>query len=88
MKLKLIKPDWRDIEYFDKTWKDRIKKMTAYLPGDVKSVVDLGAGKEWLREFLPKDVMYYPVDLKKISNQTIECDFNKKQFPDISCDCI
>jgi hypothetical protein len=46
-----------------------------------ETVLDLGAANERLREFLPDNVRYIPVDYIKYSNQTLFCDLNK-EFPD------
>lgn len=51
-----------------------------------KSVVDLGAGGMGLRKYLLPDVSYYPVDFKSRCNETIVCDFNKYQFPNVKAD--
>jgi hypothetical protein len=51
-----------------------------------KSVVDLGAGAMNLRRFIPPDSLYYPVDYKRRCDQTIVCDFNKREFPNINAD--
>lgn len=76
---------WQDNEYFDPIWKERIKKMASYLkPTD--TVVDLGCGMMWLKEFLSAENTYIPVDYKSRDKQTIVCDFNKKQFPDKDAD--
>jgi hypothetical protein len=70
---------WRDIEYFDPSWKRRIKEMAAYIPLG-SSVLDLGCGKMWLRQYIPTSP-YYPVDYKDRGPGTLVCDFNLGQFP-------
>lgn len=55
---------------------------------NVKSVLDLGAGSEPIRTFLPPDIQYYPVDYKQITGNTMIYDFNQKQFPDITADVV
>ena len=54
----------------------------------VGSVLDLGAGSEPMRPFLPDGVKYYPVDYKQLTGNTLVFDFNKKQFPDIKADVV
>jgi len=78
--------DWKNIEYFDESWFDRIKLMSRYIPSR-KSVMDLGCGKMWLKTMIP-DSKYFPVDYKKRDDTTIVCDFNKHEFPDVSADVI
>jgi len=75
---------WKDIENFDESWKNRMKAMVKYIPDNV-SILDLGCGPMWLKEFL-KCNEYYPVDYKIRGNDTIICDFNNKEFPDIQTD--
>ncbi len=76
---KLDKRSWKHIEYFDPSWLKRVEKMAAYIASGA-SVLDLGCGKMWLRQYL-KDNAYYPVDYTDRGQGTIVCDFNKKQFP-------
>jgi hypothetical protein len=76
---------WENIEYFDESWKARISKMTNYIsPGS--SVLDLGCGKMWTREFIPADCIYIPVDYVRRDDHTIVCDFNKNEFPGSKAD--
>ncbi len=77
--------NWKDIEYFDEAWKKRIALMAGLIEEE-KSVLDLGCGRQWLREFLPVRCRYYPVDYKPRSEDTIVCDFNHKCFPEIKAD--
>lgn len=52
------------------------------------SVIDLGAGKCLLKDYLPESIKYIPVDYISENNDAIICNFNKYQFPPISVDCI
>ena len=76
--------NWKDIEYFDESWLDRIKLMSGYISSG-KTVMDLGCGKMWLKAMIP-DSKYFPVDYKKRDDTTIVCDFNKLEFPDFPVD--
>lgn len=78
-------PQWRDIEYFHDTWKLRIASMAKYIPAN-STVIDLGSGKEWLREFLPQNCHYVAVDYLDRGTKNLVCDFNKKEFPNIKGD--
>jgi hypothetical protein len=81
------KKTWKDIEYFDERWMERIEKMSKFI--DVsESVMDLGCGKMWLQSFLDKSTAYYPVDYVKRSENTIVADFNKKEFPSLNVDVV
>ncbi len=76
---------WQDREHFDEDWKNRIALM-ASLFGKEKSVLDLGCGMQWLKDFCPSGMQYYPVDYTNRSDDTIICDFNRYEFPHIHAD--
>lgn len=76
---------WQDVEYFDNRWKERIKQMSAFIEPN-KKVLDLGCGQMWLKEYLPPNCLYVPVDYILRSNNCIVADFNKKEFPRITTD--
>lgn len=78
------KRSWRVFEYFDPRWKKRIQEMATYIPSGA-SVLDLGCGKMWLKEYLNGNA-YYPVDYTDRGPGTIICDFDLKQFPDQQAD--
>lgn len=44
-------------------------------------ILDLGAGKMWLKEYIPTDVEYVPCDFEKTTAEVLQCDFDKHQFP-------
>jgi hypothetical protein len=79
------KTTWKDAEYFDEAWKNRIKQMAAFIPQNA-TVLDLGCGKEWLKEFLPYNCCYWGCDYVSRNYETIICDFNKYQFPNLQVD--
>lgn len=76
----LYRPQWRDIEYFDESWKIRIRAMSELIEEE-KEVMDLGCGKMWLKGYLSDDVKYSGCDYVKRDDDTIVCDFNQGQFP-------
>lgn len=78
---------WKEIEYFDEVWKNRIEMMAKYIKPDF-SVLDLGCGKMWLKNFLAPTNTYFGSDYLSRSEDTIVCDFNKYEFPDKNVDCI
>lgn len=84
VKKKSSQIEWCDIEYFDEIWKERLKVMTKYIPDNV-SLMDLGCGPMWVKEFVKLN-KYYPVDYKKRDDDTIVCDFNKFEFPEKNVD--
>lgn len=64
----------------------RVEMFAEWIPADVQSVVDYGAGKMYLKEYLPPEVAYFPVDYIQRNEQTILCDLNQGIFPEISTD--
>lgn len=76
--------EWKDIEYFEESWKERISQMARYIPPR-STVMDLGCGRQWLREYLDQ-CRYVPVDYRSRSPDTLVCDFNRKEFPDVDVD--
>jgi len=63
-----------------------IKELATCIDIKDKSIVDLGAGAMHLQKFIPSDSLYYPVDFKRRCDQTVVCDFNKKEFSNINAD--
>lgn len=87
--------EWKEFEYGNANvlsaqregWKKRAKAMSALIPKDVKSILDIGCGECILKEFLPKDITYYGLDYCRRDEDTIVCDINKEQIPgDIDAD--
>ena len=79
------KKNWEEVEFFDPRWKKRIEAMAAHVSSG-QSVLDLGCGQMWLKEFLPEDCRYFPCDYTHRGPGTIVCDFNQKEFPDQTVD--
>lgn len=46
-----------------------------------ETLIDLGAANERVKEFLPRNINYIPVDYVKYSENTVLCDINKYEFP-------
>ena len=51
-----------------------------------KSVADMGAGAMSIKKLLQRGTKYYPIDYTKRFDETIVCDFNKGEYPDLSVD--
>lgn len=64
----------------------RVEMFSEWITDDIVSIVDYGAGKEWLRKYINPDVKYYPVDYIKRNEHTILCDLNFERFPEINAD--
>jgi hypothetical protein len=63
-----------------------IEHISRYIDPVTDSIVDLGAGNMNLRKHLSENTRYYPVDYKKRCEETIVCDLNKNEFPNINAD--
>src|SRR5262245_2359238 len=48
---RLAQANWQDIEHFDDEWKTRVQRMAGHIPA-ASRVLDLGCGKEWLKEII------------------------------------
>ena len=77
--------NWSEIEYFNPEWRQRIQEMAQHIEDD-ESVVDLGCGQMWLRDFLAPGNTYTGVDYRQRGEDTLVCDFNQGEFPDIHAD--
>jgi hypothetical protein len=81
----LFKKGWKHNEYFMEEWKERISFM-ANMIGSANSVLDLGCGPCYLRNYVKPGVVYYGCDYILRFSDTLVADFNKYEFPDIYVD--
>ena len=80
----MIQAHWEKIEYFDDAWRQRVNQMAEFIPKSA-TVMDLGCGREWLKEIVGLK-NYTGVDYRSRAENTVVCDFNKKQFPEFRRD--
>lgn len=66
--------------------KPSVELFSEWIDNEVKSLVDYGAGQMYLKNFLAEDVKYYPIDYIRRFDETIVCDLNSGNFPDIKAD--
>lgn len=65
----------------------RNRDVAMWIDENVHSVIDYGAGEMFLKTLLPAGCAeYYPIDYIRRSDETIVCDLNAGDFPDISAD--
>ncbi|WP_167958653.1 Coenzyme F420 hydrogenase/dehydrogenase, beta subunit C-terminal domain [Anaerosporobacter faecicola] len=69
-------------------WRKRAIVCSKFLNSNDHSVLDVGAGNMYLKKLLDENVIYYPLDYTKRQEDTIVCDLNKYEFPDIKVDAI
>ena len=79
---------WADLEdSIDwKLMQPSVELLSHWLDEDDQSVADYGAGQMYLKRFLRQGVAYYPVDYLKRFKETIVCDLNTGDFPDLEVD--
>ncbi len=64
----------------------RVEMFSEWITSEIRSVSDYGAGKMFLQEYLNSDVKYFPIDYIRRNEQTILCDLNLGEFPEIQTD--
>lgn len=69
-------------------WNKRTGVALEMLDEDVNSILDLGAGGMFARNYIGDNIKYYPVDYCKRVPETIVCDLNNHEFPEIKADCV
>lgn len=77
---------WQEVERFDPAWRERIERMCSFMRDDDLSVVDVGCGPMWLRDYLPSNARYVGVDYVDRGEGTIVCDLNEAGMPDLVAD--
>ena len=73
---------WENIENLDEEWDARTIMMARLIPPN-SSVLEFGAARLVLREYLPTNCSYQPSDIVDRGDNTIVCDLND-EFPDLS----
>lgn len=81
---------WRDVEKKRRTtkyiWVERIEIMRSLISRESSSVLDLGCWESELRDYLSSGVRYYGCDYVRRDEDTIVCDLNAYEFPDVAFD--
>lgn len=67
-------------------WRTRTIAIRKLIGDDVRSVLDVGAGSMFLGKLLPPEVQYYPLDYERHCDETLVCDLNAYEFPDVTAD--
>lgn len=79
---------WEDLEG-NIDWnlmRPSVELLSKWIPETVESVADYGAGQMYLKTFLRPGVKYYPIDYIKRFPETIVCDLNTGNFPELHTD--
>jgi hypothetical protein len=78
---------WLDNRSLDESWDERPKLMVRNIqPGS--RVVDVGAGSQAVRSELSPDCTYIPIDIVRRTPDTITCDLNREDPPDLMADYV
>jgi hypothetical protein len=70
------KKRWSNLDNYDVAWDERTALMATMVEKN-SSVLEFGAGRERLRDFLPEGCTYQPSDITTRSENTIVCDLNE-----------
>lgn len=83
---------WQSHEKEDKTlisdssYNKRSKIMASLIPKDVKSLMDVGCGDAFLKQYIPSDLKYFGLDVCPRKEASFVCDLNKESLPKIEVD--
>lgn len=78
---------WKDRDVLISAWRERVSQMASFLDEADARVLDVGCGEEYLKRLLRgQGKKYYSCDYKKRGPDTIVCDFDRRQFPDLAMD--
>ena len=71
---------WSSLDGFSQDWDQRTKQIAGLIqPGE--SVIEFGAGRMALKQFLPEDCAYTPSDIVDRGRGTVICDLNNSELP-------
>lgn len=71
---------WKKVATEVPTWDERNKLIARMIPSG-SSIIDVGAGKMTLREYLPEGCTYQPVDCVQGCDETVIAEFNEGIIP-------
>lgn len=78
---------WLDDKSLDRSWDERSALMARSIQAGSR-VADVGAGAQSLRSALPPNCTYIPVDIVQRSLDTVVCDFNREEPPELFADYV
>ena len=76
--------EWETNEFFPDAWDKRIRLMLKHLDAQSQSLLDIGCGREHARDILREinpQCVYFGMDYKKRTENTLVFDLNLRQFP-------
>ena len=84
----LIQADWMTMESLKPSMEYRVQYLARMLSNDVTSVADLGCGNMDMKKYIKENVEYVPIDYMAHDEDTVVCDLDSKQYPDIWADAM
>ena len=87
-RLGVAKHTWKDVETFDESWRRRIQIMAGLVTSDARSILDVGCGRMWLREYLSRTCEYRGLDYVSRGDGCLVCDLNRGEFPPETVDVV
>lgn len=97
-----LSPNFYKLYYSDSSWQsneendrelinqnsydDRSRIMASLIPEDVGSLLDIGCGACFLKQYLPDRIKYYGLDYCQREGADFVCDINNEAMPDIKVD--
>jgi hypothetical protein len=74
---------WRGTKELSPAWDDRTRLIAGLVPADAR-VIEFGAGRRQLQQYLRPGCLYVPSDLVDRGADTLVCDLNRRPLPDLS----
>jgi len=74
---------WANYGELSSSWDSRTIQIAKHIRPN-SHVLEFGAGNEVLRHFLPESCTYLPSDIVRRSANTLICDLNKDDLPDLN----
>lgn len=84
----LIQADWVTMQNLLPSMEYRVQYLARMLSCDITSVVDLGCGNMDMKKYIRSNIKYIPVDYFTHDQDTVVCDLDSKQYPDIEADAM
>jgi hypothetical protein len=74
---------WADLAHHDPTWDARTQRIAELVPKGAR-VIEFGAGRRRLQDYLDSSCRYFPSDLVSRGPDTLVHDLNRRPLPDLS----
>lgn len=85
-KQSLSKNVWKEDKAYSNAMAQRVKAMVDLIDFNYNSIMDLGCGLQTLKQYISKQIKYFPINQYNQIDGTIIKDFNKGEFLDENVD--